>query len=146
MSDRLPRRTLLRRAAQLGLGTAGVALVGCGADDDATPAAPVAAPTPSTDDAAVTGTPPERTDIVVVGAGLSGLAAAAALRADGLDVVVLEAQEHIGGRVQTDRELTSYPVELGGSSCTGRATPPGGWPMSSISHWVMRPASIPTRT
>lgn len=41
-------------------------------------------------------------DVVVVGAGISGLTAASLLVADGLDVVVLEASDRIGGRTRTD--------------------------------------------
>jgi len=44
----------------------------------------------------------ERTDVVVVGAGLAGLAAAIALAGVGLEVVVLEAADRVGGRVRTD--------------------------------------------
>jgi phytoene dehydrogenase-like protein len=43
-----------------------------------------------------------RTDAIVVGGGLSGLAAATLLTLDGLDVTVLEAQHDLGGRAQTD--------------------------------------------
>ncbi|WP_253885418.1 NAD(P)/FAD-dependent oxidoreductase [Actinokineospora diospyrosa] len=43
------------------------------------------------------------TDIVVVGAGLAGLAAAKTLSAAGREVVVVEADEAPGGRVRTDR-------------------------------------------
>lgn len=43
-----------------------------------------------------------RADVVVVGAGLAGLAAASDLVAADLDVVVLEASDDVGGRVRTD--------------------------------------------
>ena len=43
------------------------------------------------------------TDVVVVGAGLAGLACAGALTGAGLDVLVLEAGSCVGGRVRTDR-------------------------------------------
>ena len=42
-------------------------------------------------------------DVVVVGAGLAGLACAGRLTRNGLDVVVLEAGPAVGGRVRTDR-------------------------------------------
>ncbi|MFC4855795.1 NAD(P)/FAD-dependent oxidoreductase [Actinophytocola glycyrrhizae] len=44
----------------------------------------------------------ERVDVVVVGAGLAGLAAAWHLQKAGLDVVVCEAGNAVGGRVRTD--------------------------------------------
>ena len=40
-------------------------------------------------------------DVVVIGAGLAGLACARALKAGGLDVVVLEARDRLGGRVHS---------------------------------------------
>lgn len=45
---------------------------------------------------------PARADVVVVGAGLAGLAAANDLAAADLDVLVLEAADEVGGRVRTD--------------------------------------------
>lgn len=42
-------------------------------------------------------------DVVVVGAGLAGLRCAAELERAGLDTVVLEASDAVGGRVRTDR-------------------------------------------
>lgn len=45
---------------------------------------------------------PDRAEVVVVGAGLAGLAAARVLHAAGRDVVVLEASDGVGGRVRTD--------------------------------------------
>jgi phytoene dehydrogenase-like protein len=47
--------------------------------------------------------PVERADVVVVGAGLSGLAAARHLARSGRQVLVLEAGDAVGGRVRTDR-------------------------------------------
>ena len=46
---------------------------------------------------------PVRCDVVVVGAGLAGLTAAGRLVEAGLDVVVLEASDGVGGRARTDR-------------------------------------------
>ena len=45
---------------------------------------------------------PRRADVVVVGAGLAGLAAAHRLVHDGLEVAVLEASDGVGGRARTD--------------------------------------------
>jgi phytoene dehydrogenase-like protein len=42
-------------------------------------------------------------DVAIVGAGLAGLAAARQLLIHGVDVVVLEASDGVGGRVRTDR-------------------------------------------
>src|SRR4029079_19825327 len=52
-------------------------------------------------------------DVIVVGAGLAGLAAATMLEAVGLDVLVLEAQQRVGGRIHSVRQLGSG--EAGGT-------------------------------
>ena len=45
-----------------------------------------------------------RADVVVVGAGLAGLATTRQLVADGVDVALLESADAPGGRVRTDRQ------------------------------------------
>lgn len=52
--------------------------------------------------------------VVVVGAGIAGLAAASRLRRAGIACVVLEARDRIGGRLHTV-DLAGVPVDLGGS-------------------------------
>lgn len=42
-------------------------------------------------------------DVIIIGAGLSGLACALALRQRGVEPLILEASDGIGGRVRTDR-------------------------------------------
>eukprot|EP00759_Apiculatamorpha_spiralis_P018716 PhF_6_TR25104/c0_g1_i1/m.34489/K17839/PAO4, PAO3, PAO2; polyamine oxidase len=60
-------------------------------------------------------------DVVVIGAGISGLGAASTLKAKGKRVIVLEARDRIGGRVLTDRSL-GFPIEIGASWIHGDNT------------------------
>nr|WP_271208979.1 NAD(P)/FAD-dependent oxidoreductase [Rhodococcus wratislaviensis]GLK33409.1 putative putrescine oxidase [Rhodococcus wratislaviensis] len=53
------------------------------------------------------------TDVVVIGAGASGLTAANTLMAEGLSVTVLEARDRVGGRLWTDI-IDGATLELGG--------------------------------
>ncbi len=56
----------------------------------------------------------EHPDLIVIGAGAAGLAAAAALGRAGLSVLVLEARDRIGGRMWTRLEPgLAAPIELG---------------------------------
>jgi monoamine oxidase len=51
--------------------------------------------------------------VVVIGAGLAGLAAAQTLQQSGYDVVVVEARERVGGRVWTSLKWADAPLDLG---------------------------------
>jgi monoamine oxidase len=60
-------------------------------------------------------------DVLVVGAGAAGLAAAAELTRAGLTVLVIEARNRIGGRCETQRiPGLPVPVELGAEFIHGR--------------------------
>jgi len=54
-------------------------------------------------------------DVIVIGAGMSGLAAARMLRRQGKKVVVLEARDRVGGRVHAGK-LAGHTIDLGGGS------------------------------
>lgn len=53
--------------------------------------------------------------IVVIGAGLAGLAAARECQRHGHQVTVLEARDRIGGRIYTSRAWPDLPLDLGAS-------------------------------
>ena len=60
-------------------------------------------------------------DVLVLGAGVAGLAAAERLTAAGRQVLILEAGDRIGGRIHTvDDPGLEYPVELGAEFVHGR--------------------------
>ena len=54
-----------------------------------------------------------RVDVIVIGAGMSGLAAARTLRRQGNKIVVLEARDRVGGRVKAGK-LAGHTIDLGG--------------------------------
>jgi monoamine oxidase len=56
----------------------------------------------------------ETTDVVVIGAGVSGLAAARHVMRSGRSVLVLEADRRVGGRLRTHRLADGTAYDLGG--------------------------------
>jgi monoamine oxidase len=52
-------------------------------------------------------------DVVVIGAGMAGVTAGRDCARAGLDVVLLEAQGRVGGRMFTARDFCEHPVEQG---------------------------------
>lgn len=70
---------------------------------------------------------PNGKTVVVIGGGISGLAAAKKLKENGFTVIVLEAQEKVGGRIRTDRSL-GVAFDEGASWIHG----PRGNPITSL--------------
>jgi len=64
-------------------------------------------------------------DVIIVGAGAAGLAAAIDLSSAGASVVVLEARDRIGGRILTRQDGNGAPIELGAEFIHG--LPPEIW-------------------
>src|SRR5258706_6930866 len=64
-----------------------------------------------------------RYDVVVIGAGLSGLTAAKELRRLGYSVLILEANDRIGGRGYT-ADISGVPIDYGGAWLHGVPTNP----------------------
>src|SRR2546429_4459105 len=85
--------------------------------------------------AAVAG-PVER--VVVIGAGIAGLTVANALTHAGVECVVLEARDRIGGRLHTV-DLAGSPVDLGGAW----VHMPTRDPMSAFARQIGRGAPQP---
>lgn len=65
--------------------------------------------------------------VVVVGAGMAGLAAGRTMADGGVEVILLEASDRIGGRLYTNEAL-GKPVDLGGSWIHG----PRGNPLTKL--------------
>ena len=64
----------------------------------------------------------ERVEVLIVGAGVAGLAAARALHECGVEAVVVEARDRIGGRILTQRDpAIPVPIELGAEFVHGSA-------------------------
>lgn len=74
-------------------------------------------------------------DVVVVGAGLSGLRAAALLKRQGYSVVVLEASDRVGGRLKPFFDASGVVWDMGGQ-----------WvgPQQHRMHTLLREYNIPT--
>ncbi|MER9655896.1 flavin monoamine oxidase family protein [Mesorhizobium sp. M0152] len=56
----------------------------------------------------------ERTDVVIVGAGFTGLSAALELKAAGIDFLLLEARDRVGGRVESRQNGLGERIDSGG--------------------------------
>ncbi len=71
---------------------------------------------------------PEQHDVVIVGAGIAGLACAQRLQHADVDFVVLEAADRIGGRIWTDRTIGgTRPFEIGALMIHGKRVVTHEW-------------------
>ncbi|KAL5236191.1 hypothetical protein ACI65C_003601 [Semiaphis heraclei] len=68
---------------------------------------------------------------IVIGAGIAGLAAAQQMQQFGMEVIVLEARDRVGGRIATFRK-NSYVADLGAMVVTGL----GGNPVTVLSKQI----------
>jgi polyamine oxidase len=71
---------------------------------------------------------PLRYDVIVVGAGVAGIAAAERLVRAGRRILVLEGRDRVGGRAFTDYSLgPTCPLELGAQMVHGRSVATHAW-------------------
>ena len=80
-----------------------------------------------------------RRRVIVVGAGIAGLAAARKLIESGCEVHVVEARDRIGGRIFTSNAWTDAPTDLGASWIHGTR----GNPISALARDAGAPV-VPT--
>lgn len=78
--------------------------------------------------------------VLVIGAGLAGLAAARKLKGLGYEVTVLEGRDRIGGRIHTSAKWSDLPLDLGASWIHGTT----GNPLAALAKEV-NAALITTR-
>ncbi|HZF31263.1 MAG TPA: NAD(P)/FAD-dependent oxidoreductase [Gammaproteobacteria bacterium] len=90
-------------------------------------------------------------DVVIVGAGAAGLAAAARLAREGVSARVLEARDRIGGRIFTRRVPgVDVPLELGAELVHGRPAATLAWAAKARSplvdlgeqRWIVRDGKL----
>lgn len=83
--------------------------------------------------------------VIVIGAGVSGLAAAKSLHEAGANVTVLEARQRIGGRIHTDHDTFGVPVEIGAQYIHGTQDDHGAvnpvWQIAKTQRWASVPYS-----
>jgi monoamine oxidase len=82
----------------------------------------------------------ERADVLIIGAGAAGLAAARDLSVAKRKVIVLEARDRIGGRVFTYRDPDApIPIELGAEFVHGKS--PALWHLAERRHLKIQETS-----
>ncbi|MBK7316068.1 FAD-dependent oxidoreductase [Candidatus Villigracilis affinis] len=111
MKKKFNRRDFLKIAS---IGTATAIALSCGAIQTAPPTAPEPDSLPTDIPQPQVDSSSREAEVLVLGAGISGLAAARTLADKGVSVILLEARNRIGGRMWTDTSL-GLPLDLGAS-------------------------------
>lgn len=121
----LPRRTMLKI---IGASLGSLLLTQCAPPNrlplprsNSTPTLVSPSQTPQT--SPTPGSRPREADILIIGAGIAGLAAARHLQEQGRSIILLEARNRIGGRVWTDTSL-GFALDLGASWIHGESGNP----------------------
>lgn len=123
----LSRRSFMKLATYLSLAAPMSGCAPSAADDSAGPLSPFQLWLSLIRNAnAPTSTAPS---VLVIGAGMAGLAAAKQLQQQGRTVRILEARNRVGGRIYTDRSL-GIPVDMGASWIHG----PQGNPITALAE------------
>jgi monoamine oxidase len=103
-------------------------LLACGAAGDGEQSG-----APATADLANEADPSDALPIIVIGAGMAGLAAARTLVDAGRKVIVLEARARLGGRLHTSARWRDAPVDLGATWIHGDS---GANPIASLAERI----------
>lgn len=74
-------------------------------------------------------------DVIIIGAGAAGLAAARKLHDAGKDVMIIEARDRVGGRIHTNYDFADTPTEFGAEFIHGE---------SAVTHDLVRQAGLHT--
>ncbi len=101
MKKKITRRDFLKVAS---IGTASAIALACG----------LLTPEVEEEEVVMSGNTSTNADVLVLGAGIAGLAAARTLVDEGWNVIILEARDRVGGRMWTDTTL-GVPLDLGAS-------------------------------
>ncbi len=74
-------------------------------------------------------------DVVIVGAGVAGLAAGRRLHDAGQTILILEARDRIGGRIWTNHTFADFPIEQGAELIHGE---------TAVTHQLLQAAGLHT--